>query len=361
MGDTLPPDEPYLSSYLRVQRGIETAQDLIDAFPALEQAVLNSSSTSEGAGPGLTEQDRRRILDLPEPEEEAANIRRATTRSRAELVYTALSSPGDLSDAELKLLKDRFWADITFQEVGTVFSGKANASTTIKERLDRVYNAASELAPLESLAYKKAVSEFYSRRQRRQDERTTVRLSARQRHTTPAWMHDLARQLQEQNLGFGRWGFIALYDAEVQETTSVERLDKFEFTVRGILRAAMMNNGAEATALAWRWRLHFFNAPRRPSTANSTTADGQPSSPDEPEGNYHTTIRNAFRAMLDSPECTNMLRMDQAVRTDMFLVINKECIDSVLGTFLDDMYIRAYEADFPPANGSPTADDGYEG
>jgi hypothetical protein len=44
----------------------------------------------------------------------------------------------------------------------------------------------------------------------------------------------------------------------------------------------------------------------------------------------------------------------------MFLVINKECIDTVLGSLLDDIRILAYEADFPPTDGSPYTD-GYEG
>jgi hypothetical protein len=121
MADPLPPDEPYLSAYMRVQRGVETAQDHINAFPALEQAALNPSSAGGGAVPGLTEQDRRRLLDLPDAEEEAANIRHVSARSRAELVSAALSRPGDLSDAELKLLMGRFWADVTPQETETSF------------------------------------------------------------------------------------------------------------------------------------------------------------------------------------------------------------------------------------------------
>jgi hypothetical protein len=47
------------------------------------------------------------------------------------------------------------------------------------------------------------------------------------------------------------------------------------------------------------------------------------------------------------------------VRTDVFLVVDKECIDSVLGVFLDDMRIRAYEADFLQVDRSSYAD-GYE-
>jgi hypothetical protein len=135
MADPLPHDEPYLSAFMRVQRGIETAQDLITAFPALEQAALDSSSAGGGAGPGLTEQDRRRLLDYPDAEEEAANIRHVSNRSRAELVSTTLSRPGDLSDAELELFKGRFWADVTSQEIETTIARRANATPAVRERV----------------------------------------------------------------------------------------------------------------------------------------------------------------------------------------------------------------------------------
>jgi hypothetical protein len=346
MADPLPPDEPYLSTLMRVQRGVETAQELINAFPALEQAALNSSSASGGARPGLTEQDCRRLLDLPDAEEEAANIRRVSARSHAELVSTVLSRPGDLSDAELGLFAHRFWANVTLRETETALFGKVAASAAVQKRVDEARYAAAEVAPLESLAYSKVRSELSNRRQRRE----TARLLAHQRHTTPAWMDDVARQVQNMHEGMNVWGFIALFDAEVQETTSAEERYWFERAIGDVLRPAMTNNGARAKAIALKWRLHFFDAPYRPST--TTTAAGPSSSPDEPD--YHTALRSAFHAVLDSAECKNMLHWDQGVRTDMFLVVNKECIDSLLGRYLDDMRIMAYEATLPPA-------DGYDG
>lgn len=356
MADTLPLDEPYLSTSMRVQRGIETAQELINAFPALEQAALNLSSAGGGASPGLTEQDRRRLTDLPDAEEEAANIRAVSARSRDELVSTALSGPGDLSEGELKLLDNHFWADVTSQETKTAIAGRAAAIPPVRARVPEARHAA-ELTPGEWSAYGKAQLELIHRRRRREDENW----AARQRHTTPAWMNDLARQFQEDHTGRRKWGFIALYDAEAQETTSAEDRDLFERTVEDVLRAAMIDNGAMGKGLARRWRLYFLDAPRLPSTANTTaTATGSSSSADEPEGGYHGTLRNAFRAFLDSAEWINILQWDQGVCTDVFLVVDKECIDSVKGIFLDDMRIRAYEANFTQADRSSYAD-GYEG
>jgi hypothetical protein len=44
MAGPLPPDEPFLSTYMRVLRGKYTPQHLIDAFPALKAKALTSPS-----------------------------------------------------------------------------------------------------------------------------------------------------------------------------------------------------------------------------------------------------------------------------------------------------------------------------
>jgi hypothetical protein len=303
----------------------------------------------------------------------------------------------------------RFWADVTSEEQGRKFNALADASSAI---IDRILAAAAavELEPLESEAYIRAQAELFDRRQRRDDESRAAQLGAYQRHTTPAWMNDLARQLQEGQEGMRVWGYFALYDAEAQEIMDAEDRYRFERTFEDVLRDAMRHNGAEAKALARRFRLFFFDAPRRPSTANTTTtpATGPSSSPDEPEGGedatlrsafhalldsaevtttrnilqwnedvrtattraiepqgrYDATLRSAFRALLDSAEGTttrNILYYNQGVRTDVFLVVNKACVDSVLDNcFLDNMCVLAYEANFPQADRS-SYPDGYEG
>lgn len=69
-------------------------------------------------------------------------------------------------------------------------------------------------------------------------------------------------------------------------------------------------------------------------------------------------MRNAFRTFLESEVWRQHSEWEHGVRTDVFLVVNKECIDSVLlgHNLLDDMRIAAYEAVF-----TPSYDDGYEG
>lgn len=94
MSDPLPPDEPSLFTSMRVIRGNDTHQNLVETFPELEQKALGSPST-------LTDSERRRLLDLPDADDEAANIARVSTRSRNELLSAALSDAAVLSNGTI--------------------------------------------------------------------------------------------------------------------------------------------------------------------------------------------------------------------------------------------------------------------
>lgn len=128
----LPPDEPFLTSYLRVQRGKDRLQDLVEAFPTLERKALCSPPT-------LTEFEHRQLLDFPDAEEEMENIRTASSKSREELISLVLCDPGTLLDNEIELLKRRFWFIFITHE----FQGMANGgiNTSMQESVDRVFNA----------------------------------------------------------------------------------------------------------------------------------------------------------------------------------------------------------------------------
>lgn len=80
----LPPDEPFLSTYMRVLRGKDIPQHLIDAFPTLEAKALTSPST-------LTDLERRQLLDLPDADEGAESIRQVSSRSSDELLVLVFS------------------------------------------------------------------------------------------------------------------------------------------------------------------------------------------------------------------------------------------------------------------------------
>lgn len=142
---------------MRVKRGIETAQDLVAAFPALEEAAL--ASAADGVGPGLSEQDRRRLLDYPDAEEEAANIRRLSSRTRADLLSTVASRAAELTDAEIELLRPKFWADVTLQEMGRQLDGSLYTEPSVRRRVQQAQAAAAPLEDLEWSAWAKALYE----------------------------------------------------------------------------------------------------------------------------------------------------------------------------------------------------------
>jgi hypothetical protein len=115
MSGPLPPDEPLLSTYMRVLRGKDTLQDLTDAFSTLKAKALTSPST-------LTDLERRQLLDLPDAGEEAEFIGQVSSRACDELLSAALSNHAQLSDDELALADRRFWSLLTRQEQSARFS-----------------------------------------------------------------------------------------------------------------------------------------------------------------------------------------------------------------------------------------------
>jgi hypothetical protein len=348
MSGPLPPDEPFISSYTRVLRGHDTPQHLIEAFPALEAKALGSAST-------LTDLERRQLLDLPDADEEAVNIRQTTSRSRAELLSAAFS-PAVLSDDELALVGRRLWSPRSLQEGGAKL--KILCDTPLDEATgDRIFRAraAAEL-PNEAQSFSLAFRELQRREQQRRDEEQS-RWGGANQPVIPAWMDSLSRRFKEER-GLNTWGFIALIDAEAQ-TISAERLDSFSRRFQFILGHAMRRNGAYAKLLNRTWKLFRFKTPTTVYVSLEPGAD-------------HSELRKAFRSLLDRDEAysgppgpdprspAEILQKRRGFLTNTFLVINKTCIDSVLDQpFLDDMRILAFEADFPQPN--RTYIEGYQG
>ncbi|OTB06098.1 hypothetical protein M426DRAFT_319172 [Hypoxylon sp. CI-4A] len=113
--------EGIIKSFIRVQRQIDDFEPVCNSFLDLEasaSALVDSSS--------ITDADRKRILDFPEPEMQTANIAATTSLSKADLLRRASESPELLTQAEIDLLKNRYWLGLTFNESIT----RANAGMT---------------------------------------------------------------------------------------------------------------------------------------------------------------------------------------------------------------------------------------
>lgn len=63
----------------------------------------------------MTESKQRVFLDLPDPDMETANLKAATNLSRSELIEKAVTDRGSLTEAEVLVLKDRFWTPPTIE------------------------------------------------------------------------------------------------------------------------------------------------------------------------------------------------------------------------------------------------------
>jgi hypothetical protein len=91
--------EPMLASSMRVLRNITTTEDLIAAWPSLQQK-------SQTSPPTLTDSERRLFLDLPDEDMETSNISAVTSLSREQLIEKAVSDCEHLTQEEAVLLRD---------------------------------------------------------------------------------------------------------------------------------------------------------------------------------------------------------------------------------------------------------------
>ncbi|KUJ19025.1 uncharacterized protein LY89DRAFT_510913 [Mollisia scopiformis] len=348
MSGPLPAGEPFLASYLRVLRGIDSLPDLVELFPTLEQKVLAAPST-------LSEHERRQLLDLADAQDEVANLQQVSSRARAELLSSVLSSPEILTDDEIELVKNRFWSPPTLNEVQQIFNGSLNR---IQDFVDRIFAVREAVyLPNESRAFTLASIEFTRREKQRRDEKQS-KLGGPNPPAIPAWMNSLSQRFSEEKM-LKTWGYIALLDSEAQ-TMSADRRDLFMSKTQAIFTQTMLNNGARSKLLNKTWKISFINAPSTVSASLEPNAD-------------NSELRDAFRTLLDPNKEYNapqgpdprsphdILQKRKGYLSNTFLVINKTCIDSVLASpgYSDDMRILAFEADFPQPG--RTYVEGYQG
>ena len=343
-----PSDQPTLASSLRVLRGVDKLKDLIEAFPTLERKALNSSPT-------LSEFERRQLLDFPNIEEETENIRQVSSRSREELLNFALLDCNSLSEDELELIKCSFWSTWSARETSAMFDGCLNRVQETSDRIFRSREAAYLQDEMRSIMA--ASAEEYRRQKKHRDDKQRD-IGGLDPPTDSPWMLSLCRRLNEQD-SMNTWGYIALFDAEAQDIDA-ERRDLFERRNQGIFSNTMTYNGAHRNLLDQTWKLLLFDAPSNVFVSTEKDAD-------------NSKLRQAFQELMDGPEeylsiqdsgsqeAAARLKRRKGYLTNTFLVINKDCIDSVLSDSrrVDDMRILAFEADFP----QPGRDyiEGYQG
>lgn len=95
--------ETIICSFMRVQRRLTTTQEVTSLI-----ADLASSGHVD-----LTPEDRLAVVDLPDADAVASNISSVMALTRSALIERAAQSPELLTEAELYLLFDRYWMNIS--------------------------------------------------------------------------------------------------------------------------------------------------------------------------------------------------------------------------------------------------------
>lgn len=93
--------EHLVKTFYRVASGLDTPEATLASIAALSDPASSLPPI---------DQDRRRVLDFPEPAQESAAIAASSKLTKTELLERAAESPHGLTDSEITLLDHRYWA-----------------------------------------------------------------------------------------------------------------------------------------------------------------------------------------------------------------------------------------------------------
>lgn len=324
---------PMLGTFLRVIRNTITIDDLEAALPALDEQALSSPST-------LTDPERRLLLDFPDAATEESYLQRSTDLSRDALISKAISTPADLTDAEITLLQQNFWLDITRQEV---IQQRKAFSPALQGASERLYHVRKQFyGPNEEQAMLNAMMQRGIRVQREVHDAESQQIQRTMPNLRP-WQ----RRLYQKSLQ--HWGYVCFISREAQRTDPA-RLEMFWRHFDGVVRDSLGHTGAQ-DVIGSRWTLQIVDKPIEAASSSTAAAEDAETRPSD-----HALFRHAFNSLRSQ---VNALK--PGLLTNTFLLVDSTCIDSVLhpSGWLENMRVLALEADYP--NPEKTYADGYEG
>ncbi|KAH7372122.1 hypothetical protein BKA64DRAFT_750934 [Cadophora sp. MPI-SDFR-AT-0126] len=231
---------PILASALRVSRGLISAYELISAWPSLHQKALQCPQT-------LFEVERRLFFDRPDEDEEADNLRAATTLSRDQLLDKAISSPDELTAKEVAILDNRFWTARTTKERSDMVKALANTSD---EGIEKFYDAHS--LGRGQVAFAIGAREHWKRARVAEDNLLEVAAQAALPYAKQ-WIQQIFYSKKP------HWGFIYLYNISVQQLGD-EKIQEVENAMYQFFRHAHENNGS-LDIIDTKWALVPFKGP----------------------------------------------------------------------------------------------------
>jgi hypothetical protein len=338
--------EHLIKSFTRVIRKVDEAEKLIAAYPELEKSALSDPSS-------LSNLDRRRLLDFPEPEIQSSNISSSSQLEKLALLKRAVETPQELTSPEILLLQERYWRNIASPER----RARTNAAvalqavslehwTDVTDQLKRVREPLYE--ENEEKAMENAIAEALRRMtegRRVVQEQETLRVIAKAR----PWV----RRLWEEDRAQKDWGYGVFVDpAVLEDSASFEeysvRRDAALFWARGAICCGDM--------IGARWKMQVLEWPENAKESDEMDVKSQ-------------RLREHFKSLRDrAPKRqrtgdmtkSNALGLSDGLLRNVVLFIDKACNESVLATgHVDDMWLWALDLDYDAdPNTSQTAEYG---
>ncbi|SPO07249.1 uncharacterized protein DNG_09943 [Cephalotrichum gorgonifer] len=96
--------EHLVKMFYRIISGLDALDTTLTSITTLSENKSTSSSS-------LTDHDRHHILDFPNPDHKSAALTTSSSLTKPELLKHTAESPQDLTDSEIELLQNRYWAD----------------------------------------------------------------------------------------------------------------------------------------------------------------------------------------------------------------------------------------------------------
>lgn len=336
--------EHLIKAFTRVTRKIDDADELIESFPALERSALSDP-------PSVTDKDRRRILDFPEPETQHSNIATASTLTKPDLLKRAAESPSELTTSEVDLLKERYWLDVTRTET----NARASASSALLAvSQDHWREVTEQLKKVRASLYEEHEAKAMENAEWEAWRRMVEASKARRRQEAEGGLaraRPWVRRLWEEDKGEKVWGYAVFVDPDVnggRQEEYLSRRDAALFHATGAIGCG--------DTIGARWKLQRLDWPK-------AAAGGGEKSEDEGLAAKFDTLRERFKAIRDrapkkqrtSPDVkAESGGLPDGILRNVLLVIDQDCVDSVLsesGT-VDDMWVWAVDPDYEAGDAS---------
>lgn len=356
--------ENVIRSFTCVLRHTHSADDIINNINALLYGTALVGDISDN--------DRLGILDFPETTVLDANVATTTKLSKAELIERAASSPSELSVEEYRLLRDRFWLNLTAAELETQRSAQYAISTS-----EEVYwQVTGPLKKVRAMLHDSNEEAALSNAKLEQARRMMADLKERDKQAVESRLptaHPWVKRLWQEDQGKKAWGYAVYYAPGAYD-------EEYQCRIDARLHSAQLNAGCVGP-MSRRWRLQELSWPDSPMLRQTPLPDpadeeleiravpGRPrifhGPPWQPPNIYTASqledrfqaLRQHFVAARDhasgrsgtaSDSQTNPGALQDGILRNVFLVIDQQCVKHVLDTRAhpDDVWVYAVDPDY---------------